>query len=283
MTRLVEHATSPYLLLKLAQELYGRSPQALEKEEIKRVTHVARRQAEIEDRILATLEASSVVLPSSSVGQALAQVRSRYPTEDDFLVDLQRNDLTPKTLRTAIERDLIVEATLEQVAGRIEPVSETEVEIFYLQHAPRFTKPETRTLRHILITINDTLPGNERLAALEKIEAIRGRLAKDLSRFSEQAMKHSECPTAMHGGLLGTLPRDKLYPELEAVAFAMKEGVLSEIVESPLGFHLMLCDAIDPIRHVPLAEAQAGILKHLTESRRVALQKVWIKGLFNQG
>jgi nitrogen fixation protein NifM len=276
----MEQATSPYLILKLAQALYGKSPQALETAEIKRVSDVARRQTEIEQRILAKVEASNVVLPTSSVDQALAQVRARYNSDADYHADLQRSDLTHETLQTAIERDLIVEATLEQVASRAAPVSTTEVEIFYLQHAARFSRPETRTLRHILITTNETLPGNERAAAQEKISAIRARLVKDRSRFAEQAMKHSECPTAMNGGLLGTLPRGKLYPELEAVAFAMAVGELSAVVESPLGFHLLLCDAIAPPRTVPLEEARPGVLRHLTESRRQAEQKRWITALF---
>jgi len=276
---MVEYATSPYLLIKLAQALYGKPPQALEKEEIKRVSTVARRQTEIEERILATVEASSVVLPDSSVNQAVAQLGSRYGNEQDFLDDLQRNDLTPDTLRSAIERDLTVEAVLEQLAAHVAPVGDTEIEIFYLQHADRFTKPETRTLRHILVTINETLPGSRRAEAAKKIAAIRERLVKDKDRFAEQAMKHSECPTAMQGGQLGTLPRGKLYPALDTLAFTLTVGQLSEIVESPLGFHVLLCDAIDPARAVPLAEARADILRHLTERRRQAAQKAWIKRL----
>lgn len=277
-----ELATSPYLFLKLAQELYGKSPLALEPEERKRVSAVARRQDEIERRILATVEASSVVLPNSSVKQALAQVRERYQSDDEYHADLQRSDMTHETLRTAIERDLIVEAVLEQVAGRADPVSATEVEIFYLQHAGRFEKPETRTLRHILVTINDTLPGSERAAAQEKISAIQARLAKDLTRFAEQALKHSECPTGMNGGLLGTLPRGKLFPELEAVAFELAAGQLSAVVESPLGFHILLCDTIDPARTVQLAESREGVRILLTDNRRQSLQKNWIAALFKQ-
>jgi len=275
-----EFATSPYLFLKLARELYGKSPQTLEPAERKRVSTVARRQDEIERRILSTVEASSVVLPNSSVEQALAQVRGRYQSDDEYHADLQRADLNHETLRTAIERDLMVEGVLEQVAGRTDPVSATEVEIFYLQHAARFEKPETRTLRHILVTINDTLPGSERAAAQEKINAIRVRLAKELTRFAEQALKHSECPTGMNGGLLGTLPRGKLFPELEAVAFELTAGQLSVVVESPLGFHVLWCEAIDPGRVVPLAEAREGIHKHLTDNRRQNAQSAWVRGLF---
>lgn len=275
-----ELATSPYLILKLAQELYGKSPQALVPTEHRRVSGVAWRQAEIERRILATPDASSVVLPASSVDQALAQVRGRYPSAEDYLADLQRNDLSQETLCAAIERDLVVEATLEQVASRAEPVTATEVEIFYLQHKARFTKPETRTLRHILVTINDRLPGSERTAAQEKIAAIRLRLTKESTRFAEQALKHSECPTAMQGGLLGTLPRGKLYAELEAAAFSLSPGQLSDIVESPLGFHLLRVDAIHPAGVVPLDEARSRVLGQLTETRRQALQKSWIRDLF---
>lgn len=279
---MVESSVSPYLFLKLAQELYGKSPQALETGEVKRISSVARRQAEIEERILGTLEASSVVLPSSSVDQAITQVRSRYEGEQDFQADLLRNDLTQESLRTAIERDLTVEAVLEQVATRAEPVTDTEVEIFYLQHIARFQKPEIRTLRHILVTINEHLPGSERDAALKKVEAIRARLIKDVTRFAEQAMKHSECPTAMQGGLLGNLARGKLYPELDEIAFSLPVGQLSTIIESPLGFHVVLCDAVDLARVVPFEEAQAGVQRHLAESRRQAQQKNWIKELFKE-
>jgi nitrogen fixation protein NifM len=275
-----EVATRPYLLLKLAQELYGKSLQALAPDEFKRVSTVARRQDEIERRILATVEASRVVLPVSSLDQAVAQVRSRYTSDDEYLADLQRSDLNHETLRAAIERDLIVEAVLEQVAGHVQPVSATEVEIFYLQHAARFEKPETRTLRHILVTINETLPGSERAAALEKIRAIQARLIKDITRFAEQALKHSECPTGMNGGLLGSLRRGKLFPELDTAAFDLAAGQLSAVVESPLGFHVLWCEAIVPQRVLPLAEAHDGVFKHLTEIRRQTAQSFWVKGLF---
>lgn len=275
-----EFASSPYLFLKLAQELYGKTPQALETREHQRVTTVARRQEEIERRILATIEASSVLLPDSSLDQAVEQIRMRYPSDAEYHADLQRSDLSHEALRAAIERDLIVEAVLEQVAGRAAPVGWTDVEIFYLQHAERFRKPETRRLRHILVTINDALPGSERTAAQKKIDAIRARLDKDIERFAEQALKHSECPTGMNGGLLGELPSGKLYPELDAVAFALTNRELSAVVESPLGLHVLWCEAINPTRLVPLDEVREGVFKHLAERRRQVAQSDWVKNLF---
>ncbi|MBI5784089.1 MAG: nitrogen fixation protein NifM [Rhodocyclales bacterium] len=271
---------SPYLRLKLARELYSKAPDALEAPERKRVDAVAARQQEIEQRILASANAALVVLPEASVEACVKDIRDRYPDEPEFEADLARTGLGIAELRAAIERDLKVEAVLELVAASALPVSDTEVEIFYLQHLDRFKKPETRTLRHILITINDDMAGSTRDAAQAKIEAIRARLAKEIGRFSEQALKHSECPTAMNGGMLGKVPRGKLYAAVEAVAFALDAGELSAVVESELGFHLVLCDAIERETQVPLAEIRERVREHLAGGRRAAVQKAWIAGLF---
>ncbi|MDD5462304.1 MAG: peptidylprolyl isomerase [Methylococcales bacterium] len=60
----------------------------------------------------------------------------------------------------------------------------------------------------------------------------------------ELALKHSECPTALQGGVSGIVPRGKLCPELDAALFSIKAGEISEIVESEIGFHLVLCQQI---------------------------------------
>ncbi len=269
-----------YLTLKLSHQLYGKSPDGLEADERQHVAVVVGRQQEIEQRILASAQAALVVLPEASIEACLRDIRDRYPDEAEFEADMARVNLGVDILRQAIERDLKVEAVLEQVGAAAPAVSDTEVEIFCLQHRERFSRPEMRALRHILITINEDLPGNKREAALTRIEAIRERLAKDPDRFGEQALKHSECPTAMNGGLLGKLPRGKLYAQVEATAFALTPGELSAVVESPLGFHVVLCDGIDAERLIPFADVRERVREHLTASRRAAAQKSWITGLF---
>ncbi|NVN88930.1 MAG: nitrogen fixation protein NifM [Rhodopseudomonas sp.] len=237
---------------------------------------------QIEQRILGTPEAAQVILPLSSVDQGVAEVRTRYASQEEFIADLERSNLDPVTLRQSIERDLKVEAVLDGVASHAAKVSETDVEIFYLVHSERFRRPETRTLRHILSTINDGLAGSERDAARQKIDAIHSRLCKAPERFAEQAQKHSECPTAMNGGLLGDVAPGKLFPELEPAAFALAPGELSGVVESPLGFHILLCDAIQPAGEVSLDSERERIRGHLEDTRRRSIQKAWIAGLFRR-
>lgn len=272
----------PYLTLKLSRELYQKPPASLAPEERQRVDQVVSRQLKIEQRILATPEAAQIVLPASSVQQALAEIRGRYASEEDYLADLERTGLDTHSLRAAIERDLTFDAVLDRIASLSVEVSDTDVELFYFMHRDRFRRPENRSLRHILITINDSLPGNDRVSARSRIDAIRERLQKSPKRFAEQAMKHSECPTALSGGLLGKLKNGQLYPELDAVAATLAAGAISEVVESPMGFHILYCESVEAASDVELAKVKEKIRSHLLESRRRACQKAWISGLLKQ-
>jgi nitrogen fixation protein NifM len=269
----------PYRELKLATRLFGKAPEALEPAERQRVRAAAEKQRELEALILATPEAAQVLVPEPSVGDALREIRGRYPDEDTFRLSLESAGLDLDALRREIARDLRVEAVLDRVASRAAAVSETEVEIFWFMHRERFRRPEARTLRHILVTINDTLAGSERTAARARIEGIAARLQKSPERFAEQALKHSECPTAMNGGLLGTLTRGKLYPELDAAAFALPVDGLSPIIETELGFHLVRCDAIDAEQEMGQHDARPRIREHLEQQRRGMCQKAWINEL----
>ncbi len=274
---------SVYLSLKLAAKLFGKPLESLAPDELHRVHRVAARQSAIETLILATPEAASVILPDDSIEASLSEIRGRYGNDHDYQTDLERIGLDAHSLRQAVARDMVVEAVLERVAAQAAAVSEIDVEIFWYLHRDRFRRAETRVLRHILVTINEQLAGNDRQSARVRIEAIRTRLLREPQRFAEQALKHSECPTAINGGLLGTVPRGQLYPQLEAAAFALDAAMLSDVVESELGYHLLYCEAIHRERLLSFAEARNTIREYLEQQQHSLCQKAWIATLRRPG
>ena len=84
----------------------------------------------------------------------------------------------------------------------------------------------------------------------------------------------------MEGGLLGTVKRGQLYSELEPAAFALAQGEVSTVLESPIGLHLIYCEEIPPFGMLPFAEVSEHIIERLSDKRRRDAQRSWIKQLF---
>ncbi len=75
--------------------------------------------------------------------------------------------------------------------------------------------------------------------AKEKIEGIKKRILNG-EDFATMAVIYSEDPgSASNGGELGFTGRGELVPEFEAVAFSIKPGDISDIVETQFGLHII--------------------------------------------
>jgi peptidyl-prolyl cis-trans isomerase C len=268
-----------YHVLSAALDRYGKSPAELDAGEREVVETQAHKAHTLESRILASAEARDVLIPPTRVETSLNTVKDRYPDLDAFYDELERNQMTEPALREALRRELVVETVLDRVGARAAKVSEVDAMIYYYIHLERFEQPETRSVRHILVTVNEDFAENRRDAVRERIGQIRERVVRKPHRFADQAVKHSECPTALQGGQLGRLPRGQLFPELDAVLFTLAEEEISEPVESPLGFHVLYCERIHPSGPVAFAEARDRILSLLRERRQRMCKRAWLSAL----
>lgn len=80
---------------------------------------------------------------------------------------------------------------------------------------------------------------DEKLAVKDRLYGLRNRILKG-ERFSTLALLYSEDPgSAKKGGELGFQGRGELVPEFEAAAFALKDGEISEVIETEYGFHIL--------------------------------------------
>lgn len=268
-----------YLALKAAQKLYSKVPAALQPAEFERVQNMAQQQHKLEARVLVAPEARDVMVPPSTVEAAMQEICGRYPSQEEFVGDLANNGLSEANFAIALEREMKVEAILEKVGTQAAKISDMDVELYYQYHPEQFRRPETRLARHILITINETISENTRDAAGKRIATIQARLAKEPQRFEEQALKHSECPTALDGGKLGDLPRGKLFPELDKALFELKAGEVSGVLESELGFHILRCDTITEAGVLGYDQAKLHIRKLMEQKRKRVCQQAWMKQL----
>lgn len=272
-------AANSYHLLVVAQEQFGININELNAEQKLQAERVAGRKAAIEAKVLGSEMAVGVMVPKSVLDEAVTKVMERYESEEEFEQGIIANGLSRLSLRRAISQELKVDAVMDRVASEIAATDETEASLYYYVNKDRFKRPETRTAHHILITINDDYPENTRANAQTKMTEIAARLYKKKHSFSDQAGKHSECPTAMNGGLLGKVKRGVLFPELEQVLFSMTAGEVSDAVESEVGFHLIYCHEIEDAGIMPLAEILPRLCEQLTQDARSKHQRQWLAGI----
>jgi nitrogen fixation protein NifM len=268
-----------YLLLRSALAQYEKSPTQLSATELSALKRQVAKEYEIQNLILSSQEARDIYIPESVVETSIAEVTSRYTDSEEFLTDIETNGMSEQGFRAALARELKVEAVLDRVSSKAVSISDMDIMIYYHMHYERFNLPETRTARHILITINPDYEENQRKNAHQRLTKIRDRLIKKTKRFGEQALKHSECPTAMNGGLLGRVRQGELYPELDAALFSMKQGTISDVIESELGFHILFCEQIHSAGTATLKEARPKIQKLLEDRARRMCQKAWLNQL----
>lgn len=269
----------PYALLRAALTLFKKTPDELQEAELRQAEIQAINEFKIENRVLNAPEAGAVIISDKELQAAYQEIRDRYEDDESFFSDLEKNHLNKNTLSAALYRQCRVNVVMELIASRAPEVSEVEIGIYYHLHPEQFNRPELREACHIFISINPDYPENTRETAFARMQEINAKLQKKPYKFAELALKHSECPTALQGGVLGLVPRGKLYPELDAVLFSIKAGEVSEVVESEIGFHIVLCKQIQRAEMLSLQKATPKIRQLMKERSRRICQRAWLANL----
>lgn len=138
-----------------------------------------------------------------------------------------------------IVKDQLV--TQQVQGGIIEGVTVTPSEIrSFFRSLPTDSIPLIKT-EFVIAEIVKNPPVNveEKIRVKEQLLELRKRILKGES-FSTLAILYSQDPgSAKDGGELGFYGRGQLYPEFEAVAFKLKDGEVSNVVETEAGYHII--------------------------------------------
>jgi len=99
-------------------------------------------------------------------------------------------------------------------------------------------------VRHVLVQYQgarEATPSvtRSKAEAALRAEELRKRIAVAPGEFARLARDESDCPSAKDGGELGRFTQGELEPHIEVALFILEPGQVSEVVESPFGFHIL--------------------------------------------
>ncbi|QXZ10495.1 SurA N-terminal domain-containing protein [Comamonas sp. Y33R10-2] len=124
-------------------------------------------------------------------------------------------------------------------------LSEDDLRTYYKENAARLAGTEERRASHILINASKDMPAAERAKSKAKAEELLAQVRKDPKSFAQVAKANSQDPgSAANGGDLGYFGRDAMVKPFEEAVFKMKEGDISDVIESDFGFHIIELTAV---------------------------------------
>ncbi|MFN4359883.1 MAG: SurA N-terminal domain-containing protein [Hylemonella sp.] len=166
-------------------------------------------------------------------------------------------------------------------------LNEQDVRSYYEQNAARLSGPEERRASHILIAVAKDAPADERQQARAKAEGLLVQARKAPDSFAQLAKKHSQDPgSASNGGDLDYFGRGAMVKPFEDVAFALKKGEISGVVESDFGFHIIRVTDIKAPKPKSFAELRASLEEDLKNQQARAkyaeAAEIFTNGVYEQ-
>jgi peptidyl-prolyl cis-trans isomerase C len=185
-----------------------------------------------------------------------------------------------------LKKRVIVEAFLKKKVEESANVSDAELQAFYKKNEDKFKTGDQIRASHILV----------------KTEAEAKEIEKQLkagASFEDLAKKHSIDGAAAKGGDLGWFSKGSMLPDFEKVAFSLKEGATSGIVQTKFGYHIIKLtgkrpagtrsfeEVKDQIKAAIAPEKQQETFKKLKEDlkkdAKLTIKEDALKGLKNKG
>lgn len=230
-------------------------------------------------------------------------LRSQAHTEKSFADELRRN-LVANKLRNLItstyrgsEKVAEINYLLDQTKLNVEFVrfdqstvdvkveaadiekflkegGEEKVKEYFEKNKGEFEQEQKVRARHILFAYQGSRAaageGAQRSKEAAKAEAEKVWLETKGADFAKLAEKYTDEPSGKSkGGDLGFFRKDQMVKEFADVAFSLQPGQISQVVETPFGFHIIKVETVQEAKSVSLDQARNEIAQKIVSKERL--------------
>ena len=137
-----------------------------------------------------------------------------------------------------LRRDIVALLQWRNILGRYYPEDKTKA--YYEANKVFFDKVLVRA-SHVLIKLPANATKEQRDQATQQLLVWRQEILTGKAKFEDVAKQHSACPSKEKGGDVGQFRwKFDVVPEFSRVAYSMKPGEISGVVNTSFGVHLIM-------------------------------------------
>lgn len=197
----------------------------------------------IEEKLIyAQADRDSIIVTEDEVNQRINYQIELFKQQYGSVANIEKMygmsiDRIRRELRDDVRKSLMSQRLQEKNFGTVQATRREVEEFFEIYRDSIGMIPEKVTISHIYKNpkTSETTKQKFRQRAQEILDSIKAG-----ADFAEMARLYSEDPgSAKQGGDLGFVKRGVFYPEFEEAAFRLQQGEMSDLVESPIGYHII--------------------------------------------
>ena len=180
--------------------------------------------------------------------------------------------------KTALETSVLSDKLFEEVTKDVE-VTDADVLLYYTQNQAQYASPESRDVRHILVSEkngDDEVDYPRSKAEADRIYAeLRGG-----ADFAALAKAESDDPGSKDQGGKLTIRRGETVPPFDKTAFSLERGQISRPVKTTFGYHVIeALTGVRPATTRKLEEVEESIRQQLLQERKNEAMTEWVDDL----
>lgn len=253
------------------REIEVELPKTLYHKNITEERKKAYREKAIENLIVRELfyqeaKATGIKVKRSKVNEVLGSYKKRYGSKEKLREALKNINLDEEGFKKEIEKNLVVNEFIRLNVEEKAVVSEKELKEYYEKNIESFREPQKVKLKEIFIGVPYDADYRTVKKKKDKADEVLKK-AKAGIDFAKLAYDYSEDPYAVKGGDIGYIHYGRLDPEIEKVAFSLKPGELSDIIEAKAGYFIIKVEESVPSRLLSFDEVK-GRLKRTLEAKK---------------
>ena len=214
-----------------------------------------------------------------AVDAAIRNIEKNNSLEEGQLqIILESEGKSLEVYKNRIRDQILISKIVRFEMGSRVVVSKRKIEKYYHKNQKKFWEPGKVRARHILILFEK---GGSEITRKKKNKEIKRILAEleEGKDFAEAAKEYSEDVSASMGGDVGFVVKGQMVPEFEKAVFRLKEGEISNVVETEYGYHIIKAEKIQKGRTLPFKEVEAEIKNTLVKRKQKSAYEDWMSEL----
>ena len=243
-----------------------------------------------------------IKVSKEDMDKQLKSIIDKVGSKEKFNALLKENGVTTSQFK----KDLTDEVKIQKLVDSLSVVSVSDKDAlkFYKENEDKFKNPDKVRASHILVSANPEelkakiaeTPEGKKLSAADLDAAVKNEMAqkkakaekllaqakKNPSEFAKLAKDNSDdTVSAKQGGDLGFFAKEEMVEPFAKAAFDMKPNTISNLVQTPYGYHIILVTDRQKAGVEPFEKVKSEIKEFLTNQEKVKVLQQFVDTLRN--